>query len=125
MRWWRLMFKTRLARRMFKGFKVLAMLGVLCAGALLGSLWLEHRTEVTLPAPTGPFAVGRATYDWADDRHSDPLATAPRTKRELLVRIWYPAAGKSDAVMDDYVPASWQAARKRANQGSLILGLLT
>src|ERR1017187_2307456 len=67
--WWRPMFETRLARRIFKGFAVLAMLGILGAGALLGSLWLEHRTEITLPTPTGSFAVGRATYAWGDDAH--------------------------------------------------------
>src|ERR1035437_3761088 len=82
------MFETRLARRIFKGFAVSAMLGILGAGALLGSLWLEHRTEITLPTPTGSFAVGRATYAWADDAHSDTLAPVPGTKRELVVWIW-------------------------------------
>ena len=52
------MKQRRLARRIFKGFAVLAMLGVLGVAAVLGSLWLEHRIEVTLPTPTGPFAVG-------------------------------------------------------------------
>jgi len=99
------MFKTRLARRIFKGFAILTMLGVLGVGVLLGSLWLESRTEVTFPTLTGPFAVGRAIYAWADDAQSDPLAPVPGTRRELLVWIWYPAAaGHSAAMMDDYVP---------------------
>ena len=34
---------------------------------VVGALWLEHRTEITLPTPTGSFAVGRAIYDWTDD----------------------------------------------------------
>jgi dienelactone hydrolase len=103
--------QRRLARRIFKCFAVLAMLGVLGVAALLGSLWLEHRTEVTLPTPTGPFAVGRAVYDWGDDATLDTLAPVPGTKRELLVWIWYPsAAGQSVAVMDDYVPAEMRAA---------------
>src|SRR6266849_1559764 len=97
--------KKRLARRIFKGFAVLAMLAVLAVGVLLGSLWLERRTEITLPAPTGSFAVGRAIYDWTDDAKLDTLAPVPGTKRELLVWIWYPsAAGQSAARMDDYVP---------------------
>ena len=37
--------QRRLARRIFKGLVVLAMLGVLGVAALLGSLWLEHRTD--------------------------------------------------------------------------------
>lgn len=40
-------------RRVFTGFAVLAMLGVLGVAVLRGSLWLEHRTEITLPKPTG------------------------------------------------------------------------
>ena len=57
----------RLLRPIFKGFAVLVIFGVLGTALVLGSLWLEHRGEVTLPTPTGPFAVGRAVYDWADD----------------------------------------------------------
>jgi hypothetical protein len=83
----------RLARRIFRGFAALAMLGVLVVGALLGALWLEHRTvehrtEITLPTPTGHFAVSRAIYDWTDDAHSDTLAPVPRTNRQLLIWIW-------------------------------------
>ena len=47
------------ARRVVKGCAVLPLLGVLGIGALFGALSLEHRRETTLPAPTGPFAVGR------------------------------------------------------------------
>src|SRR5438477_10344685 len=97
------------ARRIFKGFAVLAMLGVLGIAALLGSLWLERRTEITLPTPTGPFAVGRAIYDWTDDASLDTLAPVPGTKRELLVWMWYPSATDQSAVMDDYVPAQMRA----------------
>lgn len=104
------MLRTRLALRILRGFAVLALLGVVGVGALLGSLWLEHGTELTLPTPTGPFAVGRSLYDWADDKTLDALAPAPGTKRELLVWIWYPAAaGQSGTVLDDYEPASVRA----------------
>src|SRR5262249_51843823 len=99
-----------MVRRIFRVFAVLAMLGILGVGALLGSLCLEHRTQVTLPTPTGPFAVGRALYDWVDDKTLDTLAPVQGTKRELLVWIWYPAmAGQSAAMMDLYVPASLRA----------------
>lgn len=114
----------RLARRVFKAFAVLAMLGVLGVAALLVSLWLEHRTEVTLPTPTGPFAVGRALYDWADDETLDTLAPVPGTKRELLVWTWYPSAAGQSAAMDDYVPAPLRTAVERA-RGTLISKFLT
>ncbi len=118
---WHRMLKTRLARRIFKGFAVLAALGVLGVGALLGAFWLERRTEITLPAPTGSFPVGRAIYDWADDTKLDTLAPVPGTKRELLVWIWYPAATSESAARDDYVPGYMRAA---LGTGGL-LGLLT
>ena len=86
------------------------MLGVLGVGALLGSLWLERRTELTLPTPTGSFAVGRAIYDWTDDAKLDALAPVPGTSRELLVWIWYPSAAGQSVAMDDYVPAEMRAA---------------
>ncbi len=104
------MKQPRLARRIFKGFAVLAMLGVFGFGALLGALWLERRTETTLPTPTGSFAVGRAIYAWADTATSDKLAPVPGTKRELLVWIWYPSAAAQLVAVDDYVPAQMRAA---------------
>ena len=44
--------KKPLARRVFRGIAILAILGMLGIGVLLGSLWVEHRTEITLPAPS-------------------------------------------------------------------------
>jgi predicted dienelactone hydrolase len=117
--------EPRRAGRIFKGCAILAVSGVLGIGVLLGALWLEHGTEVTLPAPTGPFAVGRAIYDWADAA-SDPLAPVPGTRRQLLVWIWYPsAAGQSAARVDDYLPAPMQSAGAGANRPPLILRWLT
>jgi pimeloyl-ACP methyl ester carboxylesterase len=98
--------QRRLFRRIFKGLAVFVMVGVIGVAAFLGSLRLEHRTDVTLPTPTGPFAVSRAIYDWKDDAAADALAPIPGTKRELLVWMWYPAAtGHSLEVIDDYLPA--------------------
>ena len=96
--------------------RLLRILGVLAAG-VPALLWLEHRTGITLPVPTGSFAVGRGIYAWAGD--------APGTRRELVVWIWYPAeAGQSDAVMDDYLPARWRQAVERV-RGPLISKFLT
>ncbi len=116
--------KRRLARRIFRVFAVLAILGVLGFAALVAALWLEHRTEVTLPAPTGPFAVGRAIYDWVDHKTFDALAPVPGTKRELLVWLWYPAAAQSAALVEDYVPASVRVPAGR-DDAALIFKLLT
>src|SRR5260370_34979262 len=98
------------------------MLSLLGVGSVLGLLWLEQRTELTLPTPTGSFAVGRAIYDWTDDAELDALAPVPGTKRELLVWIWYPSAAGQSVAMDDYVPAQMRAA---AGPGSGPWRLLT
>ncbi|HKV39626.1 MAG TPA: family membership, partial [Blastocatellia bacterium] len=113
-----------LIRRLIKWFKVLAMVAVIGVAALVAALWLEHRTEVTLPAPTGPFAVGRVTTAWIDDTHFDTLAPVPGTKRELLVWIWYPAAAPASPEMtSDYLPAAWRSAD--TNNTPAIFRLLT
>jgi len=112
-------------RWVLKGFALLALLGFLGIGALVGSLWLEHRTDLTLPTPTGSIAVGRATYDWADDATPDTLASVPGTKRELLVWIWYPSAtGQPAALLDDYLPVPLRAEVER-DLGTLIGTFLT
>src|SRR5438552_13144569 len=104
------MSRTPSARRIFKGLAALAAAGVVGIAALLGTLWLERKTETTLPAPTGSFAVGRAIYDWTDDAKLDTLAPVPGTKRELLVWIWYPSAAGPSATMNDYLPAQMRTA---------------
>src|SRR5262249_51579624 len=98
------------ARTVFKGIAAVAMLGVLGIVGLLAALWWERRMEVTLPAPTGQFAVGRATYDWKADAELDALAPVPGTRRELLVWIWYPSDAGQSVATDDYVPAAMRAA---------------
>jgi pimeloyl-ACP methyl ester carboxylesterase len=100
------------------------MLGVLGVAALLVSLWLEHGTDVTLPTPTGSFAVGRALYDWADDETVDRLAPVAGIKRELVVWIWYPAVARQSAAIDDYLPAPLRAAVEH-DRGALIGKFLT
>jgi predicted dienelactone hydrolase len=48
-------------------------------------------TRLRLPAPTGPHWVGTTSLHLVDDSRIDPLAPTPRV-RELMVRLWYPAA---------------------------------
>jgi predicted dienelactone hydrolase len=118
------MLKKPLVRRIFKVFVIGALLGIVGVGVLVGALWIERNSEVTLPTPTGPFAVGRSLYDWIDENTVDALAPVPATKRELLVWFWYPAdAGQSDSMVDDYVPPSMRAPADRV--GAPLLRLLT
>lgn len=106
----RRMTNAGLPRRVLTGVAALAMVGVFGIVALLALLWLERRTEVTLPALTGPFGVGRVNYAWSDSTHVDQLAPRPGTKRELLAWIWYPSAPGQSVAMADYIPAQMRSA---------------
>ncbi len=119
--------KTPLDRRFFKDFAVSVTLCVLGIGALFALLWREHKSDLTLPAPTGPFAVGRAIYDWADDAHPGAAAPIPASKRELLVWIWYPSAADESSAVSDYVPAELRPRGTHESESfvSSILNLFT
>ena len=95
--------------------KILVALVIFAVGSLaliLGLLRLEHGFSVTLPNPTGPFAVGRTMYHWIDSARTDPLAPVPNQKRELIVWVWYPAASSSSSINAPYQPAPWRAANE-------------
>jgi hypothetical protein len=55
--------------RIAKGCLVLLLAGVAALAALLTALSVERNREISLPTPTGPFAVGRTIADWAGDGH--------------------------------------------------------
>ena len=50
-----------------------------------------------LPRPTGRYPVGRAALAWTDRSRAEIITDTPDDYRELLVYIWYPAAGVSGA----------------------------
>jgi predicted dienelactone hydrolase len=103
----------------------LALFVVVGIAVLLGSLWLDHTRETTLPAPTGPFSVGRTTFVWSDPTQSELMAPQPGTKRELFAWVWYPAAPRQPSqTVEDYLPAPWLTAVER-QRGTLINKFLT
>ena len=106
-----------------------AFVGVIGVLLLLALLWRERNQSLELPIPSGPFAVGRAIYDWTDDAKLDTLAPVPGTKRELLGLISYPSAAGQSVAMDDYVPTHMRAptepARGVVRLLTGVMGLLT
>lgn len=62
---------------------------ILVAGAPVTHSF-KNSTFTTLPAPTGPFAVGKITAHWTDESRIEPLSPN-HEPRELMVDIWYPA----------------------------------
>jgi predicted dienelactone hydrolase len=114
----------RLVKRLAKAIAVLALFAVIALMILFALLWREHRTEISLPAPTGRFAVGRTVFTWVNDAETDELAPSPGTKRQVVAWIWYPAAGTGAAPPAEYLPAEWSAALARSS-GVLMNDFLT
>lgn len=101
--------------RLRKRLVVRAAVWLAATGAGLGAIillilvWARSR-EVTLPAPRGPYAVGRAAFDWVDATRDEPFGHLAGAKRELLVWLWYPAATGRNAQPGPYLPAQWAEA---------------
>lgn len=118
------MHPRRFRDQVFRLFTRLTLFALLAFVALLAALRIEHSSPITLPAPTGPFAVGRVLYDWADPVNLDPVAPVPGTKRELLVWLWYPADPTPSPAFSDYIPAN-EAAEVERDLGPILGGLFT
>jgi hypothetical protein len=85
----------------------LAVVGGVALGgvATTGTMALATTTAVplTIPVPTGPHPVGTTSLHLIDQSRPDPFAPTPRS-RELMVRLWYPAA-PSHRPPAPYLPA--------------------
>src|SRR6202047_5384780 len=114
----------RLLKGFLKGFAALTMFVLVALTLLLGLLWREHKTEITLPAPTGHFAVGRTTYTWVNNDATDELAPSGGAKRAVVAWMWYPSALTTTATPAEYLPAPWRKALAE-NSGVLMGQLLT
>jgi dienelactone hydrolase len=63
--------------------------------------------RVDVPAPTGPNSVGTRILDLVDANRADPFQGTD-SRRELLVRLWYPRAVKGECRPAPYTdPAVW------------------
>jgi hypothetical protein len=87
-----------------------AVVAIALVVILLLVMWREHKTGITLPAPTGHFAVGRATFTWINEAETDDLAPSPGVKRRVFAWVWYPATRSATDVPAEYLPGQWRAA---------------
>ena len=93
----------------------LILLGMSLLGMLVLSLWLSARRSrpVSLPSPSGPYAVGRMEYTWEDPTRTETLAPdkdSSSQNRKLFIWIWYPALPVGDSSTAPYLPAAWSKA---------------
>jgi pimeloyl-ACP methyl ester carboxylesterase len=97
---------TRL-RRAVRPLLGLVLLALVVGGGYVGWVGLQRGRPLTLPAPDGPYRVGRTTYDWTDGSRTDPLAPRPGTRRELAVWVWFPAPQFAINSPAPYAPGGW------------------
>jgi predicted dienelactone hydrolase len=118
----KVMSSRRWITRLAKGLLVLLLLAVLIIASSIVFAEIRHNQTLVLPAPTGPYDVGRAEYDWTDQARTDPLAPHAGTKRELVVWAWYPAVKVSGAKAAPYLPAKWAqlSDQQHGNFGQLL-----
>ncbi|MEU5092037.1 lipase [Streptomyces sp. NPDC021356] len=72
-----------------------------------------------LPAPTGPYPVGRADLRLVDRQRTDPWTR--RGPRELMISVWYPAGDTTGRPRAPWMPPA--VAHGFAGNASRILGL--
>jgi dienelactone hydrolase len=77
------------------------------AGALEVRSAIAGHNTAAVPQPTGPSYVGTRVMDLVDSTRDDPFP-GDGTKRELLVRFWYPASVDQGCEPAEYTsPAVW------------------
>ena len=69
--------------------------------------------KVVLPAPSGPFGIGRMSYEWIDNARLDAYSNNPdpaamHAPRDLMVYLWYPSPRKAAANNGVYLPGAKQ-----------------
>ncbi len=94
-------------KRLLRVFLVLLLTFIAAIVSCIAYIEIRVHQTLVLPAPTGPYAVGRVEYDWTDQARNDPLAPRAGTKRELVVWAWYPALRSSGTQPAPYLPSKW------------------
>ncbi|CAM4470101.1 alpha/beta hydrolase family protein [Paenibacillus tarimensis] len=89
---------------------ILGLTGIITAAvALFVPLYLLPL--VILEQPSGPYAVGTASYYWTDPSRSEAFTPDPSDKRSIALRVWYPAERLQNAERAPYAYPPEQLSR--------------
>ncbi|KAB2859944.1 MAG: hypothetical protein F9K46_10875, partial [Anaerolineae bacterium] len=88
---------------LLKRVLVVVLLLVIVGGSLPRLAHAQNGLSIEFPIPSGPYAVGRATYEWVDASRAEVFTDAPDDVRDLLVTVYYPAEVPADAVPAPYI----------------------
>jgi len=82
--------KPILLKKLRHGFgRSLGILGI--ALSFMGAVAAQTQHTVRLPQPTGPYQIGITSFALVDEARPEVFTDEPNDKREILVRVWYPA----------------------------------
>ena len=62
---------------------------------MLVLLSLSTAFQLSIPAPTGAYAVGQTTLNWIDSSRPENITKNPDDVREVVALVWYPAEKRS------------------------------
>src|SRR5262249_49419143 len=80
---------------------------------------------LALPAPTGPFSIGRMTFYWKDASRPETNTADPSDHRELRVDVWYPAQTAPNAKEAAYCADLAALGKKLGGEGILFASMKT
>jgi dienelactone hydrolase len=115
---------NHIVKRVAKAVGMLALIAVAGLAVLLAALWVDHGRSTPLPAPSGPYKVGRTTYIWRDETRVNPYAPVAGSRQDLAVWTWYPAAPTSSTHKSEYLPGYWIRALEQ-HEGLILARLLS
>ncbi|MFC1961035.1 hypothetical protein ACFLYO_10020, partial [Chloroflexota bacterium] len=82
--------------------KVILLVALVLSAVGMPAALLAQESEFQLPAPTGPYQVGRISRHWVDAIREEINTEDTDDFRELLIDIWYPAEVEADATPAPY-----------------------
>ncbi|HEY4047051.1 MAG TPA: hypothetical protein VGM27_09305 [Acidobacteriaceae bacterium] len=68
----------------------------------------QRQDILQLPAPSGPFGIGRVGYEWIDTSRPDGHSADPQAHRDLMVYVWYPSPKREAGRIGVYLPGAKQ-----------------
>jgi hypothetical protein len=75
-------------------------------GQVATTAQMASSASPALPTPSGPYSIGRQSYDLTDGYRTDQFSVGKKEPRELMVYVWYPAQRTSHSSAGEYVPGA-------------------
>ncbi|HVN55307.1 MAG TPA: hypothetical protein VMT46_13320 [Anaerolineaceae bacterium] len=97
-------------RKVLLGLAGLIGLAILAVAGFIIYSAVRRSQPVSLPVPTGPYAVGRMEFDWTDPARLEIFSGRQGQHREISAWVWYPAEPGSGQPAP-YLPKAWADAR--------------